>query len=116
MAWISNSKSSITLLPASSFEFPWFAFLILEVEEENEEVVRLWKELIKELNKEDSYLDKSLKNAANNLKVQAPVSNSLSIYRWCQQMLDTPVEHPLMVLFAQKFFGYYVARPPPTEE
>ncbi|RZF35978.1 hypothetical protein LSTR_LSTR005391 [Laodelphax striatellus] len=50
--------------------------------------------------------------AANSLKIQQIPSSSLAIYRWSQQALDTPVDHPVLPLLWQKFFTLYLARVP----
>ena len=42
-------------------------------------------------------------------------SNCLPIYKWSQMILDTPPDHPIQPILAQKFFGYYLARPSPGQ-
>lgn len=37
-------------------------------------------------------------------------ANSLAIYRWSQQALDTPMDHPLLPLLWQNFFTLFLAR------
>lgn len=51
--------------------------------------------------------------ACATLKRPAPPSTMLSIYRWSQQALDTPLDHPLLPLLWQKFFLQFLARVPP---
>jgi hypothetical protein len=46
------------------------------------------------------------------LKVSGFTSGYLSIYRWAQQAMDTPIDHPLLPLLWQKFFVLYLARLP----
>jgi hypothetical protein len=53
-----------------------------------------------------------MQRAAHNLKIPTVPSASLSIYRWAQQALDTPLDHPLLPLLWQKFFNQYLARVP----
>lgn len=48
--------------------------------------------------------------ACGILKVQTFSSGYLSLYRWAQQALDTPVDHPLLPLFWQNFFLLYLTR------
>ena len=46
------------------------------------------------------------------LKVPGFTSTYLSIYRWAQQALDSPIDHPLLPLLWQKFFVLYLTRLP----
>lgn len=39
-------------------------------------------------------------------------TNGLSIYRWSQQALDTPIGHPILPLLWQNFFALFLARVP----
>ena len=39
---------------------------------------------------EEATLEAGVKAAAGRLKMGVPNSNHLSIYRWCQQLVDTP--------------------------
>lgn len=39
-------------------------------------------------------------------------ANGLSIYRWSQQALDTPIGHPILPLLWQNFFALFLARVP----
>ncbi len=113
MAWLSSSKSHNTFLPASAPEFPYFAFYVLEIEEEAQVSVRFWKTLVEELRPEEATLEAAAKTAAGRLKMSTPNVNRLSIYRWSQALLDTPCESQMLVVFAKKFFNYYLARPLP---
>ena len=36
--------------------------------------------------------------------------NSLPLYKWCQLILDGPVEHSMQVAFAIKFFKYFTSK------
>jgi len=38
--------------------------------------------------------------------------NNLAIYRWSQQALDTPMDHPILPLLWQNFFSLFLARAP----
>ena len=47
----------------------------------------------------------------NKLKLeQAPTSSQLNLYRFAQQALDIPVEHPVAVLTWQRFFILFLGR------
>lgn len=52
--------------------------------------------------------------ACSIIKMPTFTSNNLSLYRWAQQALDTPVDHPLLPLLWQNFFTLYLARIPTT--
>lgn len=39
-------------------------------------------------------------------------SASLCLYKWAQQVMDTPVDHPLVPLVWQKFFTLFLTRVP----
>uniref|UniRef100_A0A673KZ38 Ectopic P granules protein 5 homolog n=1 Tax=Sinocyclocheilus rhinocerous TaxID=307959 RepID=A0A673KZ38_9TELE len=58
--------------------------------------------------------DQALKKAQVRLKLQVvPSLQRLMIYRWAQQALATPADHPLLPLFWQKFFQLYLRQPGP---
>ena len=112
-SWLSSScKNSLTFLTSSS-EFVYFAFFILEMEDEGELNKNLWPILVAELKLEDSSLEPALKAASKKVGDAKLDSNYLAIYRWSKQLLDTTDEHNLLAVFAQRFFGYYLARPLP---
>lgn len=46
--------------------------------------------------------------------MQAFNINGLAIYRWSQQALNTPIEHPILSLLWQNFFTLFLARVPST--
>lgn len=46
------------------------------------------------------------------MKIQPFGTNGLSIYRWSQQALDAPMEHPILPLLWQNFFALFLARVP----
>ena len=90
MSWLSSGKGLNSLLPASLPDCPYFAFFVLEIEEECESAVKFWRALVEELREEEATLEAGVKAAAGRLKMGVPNSNHLSIYRWCQQLVDTP--------------------------
>ncbi|RZB40249.1 ectopic P granules protein 5 -like, partial [Asbolus verrucosus] len=113
--WVSNSNPSGSLIPGSLSNYTWLAFLVIELEfEEKEKRTGLWRELLLQLNNQKGKVsvDAGIKKAASILKVPAFTSGSLSIYRWAQQALDSPLDHPLLPLLWQKFFVLYLARLP----
>jgi hypothetical protein len=114
MSWLSSGKSLNSFLPASLPDCPYFAFLILEIEEESEVSVKFWKAFVNELRPEEVALEAAAKSAASKLKMSTPNPNYLSIYRWSQLLLDTPNDSQMLTVFAKKFFDYYLARPLPN--
>lgn len=122
MSWVSSGAIvGSPLLPALSCpEGPWYAFFALEIEQEElEDKTGLWREVQKELASMTGKpsVDSAIKKACNTLKRPTPPSTLLSIYRWSQQALDMPVDHPLLPLCWQKFFLKFLARvPSPTAE
>ncbi|XP_034233842.1 ectopic P granules protein 5 homolog isoform X2 [Thrips palmi] len=117
MSWVSSGTAvGSPLLPAVSCpDGPWFAFFALEIEQEElEDKTGLWKEVQKELASMTGKpsVDSAIKKACCTLKRPAPPSTMLSIYRWSQQALDTPMDHPLLPLFWQKFFLQFLSRVP----
>ena len=113
MSWFTSSKAVPSFLVHP--EYVWFAYVILEIEEEQEDVINFWKTLVQELREsEEIGLDAAMKATATKRNVSVPNSNFLSIYRWHNQLVDTPVDHPLMPLVAQKYFHYFLKRPQPN--
>ncbi|XP_069674865.1 ectopic P granules protein 5 homolog isoform X3 [Periplaneta americana] len=117
LSWVaSGSAHAVSLMPrASSPESPWFAYFVLELEQELiEERTGLWREVLRELAVASgkANVDQALKKAAHTLKIPTLPASSLSIYRWSQQALDTPLDHPLLPLLWQKFFSLFLARVP----
>ncbi len=112
-SWLSGSNLGArvcTSYTALMSEFPWTAFFTLEVEEQREETVKFWQILTCQLD-ESSPLDKCHKKilAEESFSKHVCNLNSLPIYKWCQLILDSTVEQPLQVVFAQKFFKYFTA-------
>ncbi|XP_049842891.1 ectopic P granules protein 5 homolog isoform X1 [Schistocerca gregaria] len=119
ISWVaSGSGTWASLVPrCSAPDAPWLAYFALEVEHRaQEERPGLWRELLRELasTQGKANVDQALKRAAHTLKVPAPTSSSLAVYRWAQQALDTPLGHPLLPLLWQKFFELFLARIPST--
>ncbi|XP_075232112.1 ectopic P-granules autophagy protein 5 isoform X2 [Lycorma delicatula] len=118
LSWVSSSSPVYTLLPKAAVSCPhapWFAYFALELEEFNiQNKNGLWKAILKELAAATgkASVDNAIKRAANTLKIPVIPSAALSIYRWSQQALDTPVDHPVLPLIWQKFYSLYLARVP----
>ncbi|XP_065123099.2 ectopic P granules protein 5 homolog isoform X1 [Paramisgurnus dabryanus] len=93
----------------------WFAWLVLNMESMFEEDSQLRRCVEHELLSNSAYTpDQSLKKAQVRLKLQVvPSLQRLMIYRWAQQALATPADHPLLPLVWQKFLQLYLRQPGP---
>ncbi|KAL8204232.1 UNVERIFIED_CONTAM: Ectopic P granules protein 5, partial [Gekko kuhli] len=92
----------------------WFAWTVLNMESIFEEDSQLRRVVEKELVISSSTPDQALKKAQAQLKLPiVPSLQRLLIYRWAQQALATPEDHPLLPLIWQKFFLLYLHRPGP---
>ncbi|CAD6215664.1 GSCOCG00000476001-RA-CDS [Cotesia congregata] len=110
--WATGTGSSASLLDGSTSS-TWLAYLILFTEQQMRELkTGLWRELLRELSSSKTTVDSALKRVCSTLKIPYQNSNSLAIYRWSQQALDTPLEHPLLPLLWQNFFTLFLARIP----
>ncbi|CAG9856312.1 unnamed protein product [Phyllotreta striolata] len=113
--WVSSNNSNGSLISNSLSAFTWLAYLTISVEhEERERRTGLWNEILVQLSKQKGKInvDLAIKKAASSLKIPSFVSSYLCIYRWAQQALDTPLDHPLLPLLWQKFFNLFLARIP----
>ncbi|CAG5121709.1 unnamed protein product, partial [Candidula unifasciata] len=111
--WISSSNTLPSYMDSASLpEFPWLAYMILIVEGEMEVNTQLWQTLINELHTPGKpNVENALKTAVAKLQLeQAPTVGRLTIYRWAQQALDTPYDHPLLPILWQRFFALYLGR------
>ncbi|KAA0717308.1 Ectopic P granules protein 5 -like protein [Triplophysa tibetana] len=93
----------------------WFAWLVLNMESMFEEDSQLRRCVEHELlSNSSSTPDQALKKAQVRLKLQVvPSLQRLMIYRWAQQALSTPADHPLIPLVWQKFLQLYLRQPGP---
>ncbi|XP_077202821.1 ectopic P granules protein 5 homolog isoform X2 [Paroedura picta] len=92
----------------------WFAWTVLNMESIFEEDSQLRRVVEKELVINSLTPDQALKKAQAQLKLPiVPSLQRLLIYRWAQQALTTPEDHPLLPLIWQKFFLLYLHRPGP---
>lgn len=115
-----GSNQSNLLINTSLSSYPYLAVVMIDLEhEEREKSTNLWTEILQTLyaQKGKVNVDAAIKKAANKLKLPAFASGSLCLFRWAQQALDTPVDHPIAVLFWQKFFCLYLyhVRIPPNQ-
>ncbi|KAG7280917.1 hypothetical protein CRUP_009204 [Coryphaenoides rupestris] len=93
----------------------WFAWLVLNMEglfEEDSQLRRCVEhELLSEPNLSS---DQALKKAQQRLKlVVVPSLERLQVYRWAQQALATPPDHPMLPLIWQRFLQLYLRQPGP---
>ncbi|XP_059845461.1 ectopic P granules protein 5 homolog isoform X1 [Hypanus sabinus] len=93
----------------------WFSWIIFNMEAIFEEDSQLRRYMELELISNSSVTpDQALKKAQSHLKLPVvPSTQRLMIYRWAQQALVTPPDHPLLPLIWQKFFFLYLRRPGP---
>ncbi|XP_014271688.1 ectopic P granules protein 5 homolog isoform X2 [Halyomorpha halys] len=115
LSWVGGNSHCVSLIPKSAPDTPWFALFALELEEYIiNEKTGLWKNLLVNLvtSVGKANIDSSLKKVCSSLKIESFTSSALPIYRWSQQALDMPVDHPVLPIFWQKFFTLYLARVP----
>lgn len=114
LKWMtSNNDNGSIIMSDCLSSFPYLAYFMIEIEHEEREVkTGFWKELLLQLNRQTSKInvDQAIKKASNSLNIPPTTSGSLCIYRWAQQAMDTPMDHPLLPLLWQKFFTLYLTR------
>lgn len=122
LTWLTSRNTAVTFLPyaSSTIEFAYFSFFVLELEEDYVDAREFWLSLVEELRIDETRpaqisLEQAAKNVAKKNDVACFNTNFLSVYRWSQAVKDTPREHPMMVVFVQKFFSYFLARPIPDK-
>ncbi|KAK7484299.1 hypothetical protein BaRGS_00024424, partial [Batillaria attramentaria] len=98
---------------ASLPDFGWLAAQILHVESAVELESGVWPSVQHDLLANPSLsVEAALKHVVMRLKPEtAPVAGRLCIYRWAQQALDMPLDHPLLPIVWQRFFSFYLGRP-----
>ncbi|XP_011351380.2 ectopic P granules protein 5 homolog isoform X3 [Ooceraea biroi] len=114
LSWATGSSTSASLL-GGTVQSIWVAYQILSTEQYDRELnTGLWREILRELSMQSKIsLDTALKRACATVKVTTPFGlNNLAIYRWSQQALDTPMDHPILPLLWQNFFSLFLARAP----
>ncbi|KAG7481387.1 hypothetical protein MATL_G00066210 [Megalops atlanticus] len=93
----------------------WFAWLVLNMESIFEEDSQLRRCVEHELLTNPALPpDQALKKAQVRLKLHVvPSLQRMMVYRWAQQALATPADHPLLPLVWQKFLQLYLRQPGP---
>ncbi|XP_051748623.1 ectopic P granules protein 5 homolog [Ctenopharyngodon idella] len=116
MGWIVAGNVTPSFIEGNSLTGEvWFAWLVLNMETMFEEDSQLRRCVEHELLSNSAYTpDQALKKAQVRLKLQVvPSLQRLMIYRWAQQALATPADHPLLPLVWQKFLQLYLLQPGP---
>ncbi|XP_026067016.1 ectopic P granules protein 5 homolog isoform X2 [Carassius auratus] len=116
MGWIVAGNITPSFIEGSSLTGEvWFAWLVLNMETMFEEDSQLRRCVEHELLSNPAHTpDQALKKAQVRLKLEVvPSLQRLMIYRWAQQALATPADHPLLPLVWQKFFQLYLRQPGP---
>ncbi|XP_020712165.2 ectopic P granules protein 5 homolog isoform X2 [Athalia rosae] len=113
LSWATGSSTSPSLL-GGTVQSVWLAHRVLTTEQEDRELKNdLWREVLRELAAQGkTSVDNALKKACATVKIQPFGASGLAIYRWSQQALDTPMDHPLLPLLWQNFFNLFLARVP----
>ncbi|XP_018355471.1 PREDICTED: ectopic P granules protein 5 homolog isoform X4 [Trachymyrmex septentrionalis] len=113
LSWATGSSNSASLL-GGTVQTIWLAYQILSIEQFDKELkTGLWREILRELSMQSKLsLDAALKRACVTVKMTPFSVNNLAIYRWSQQALDTPMDHPILPLLWQNFFSLFLARAP----
>ncbi|XP_073995330.1 ectopic P-granules autophagy protein 5 isoform X2 [Rhodnius prolixus] len=117
VSWVTGSAPTGLLLPKSAQDTPWFTYFALEIEQQKLFTINgLWKQLVLDLSTSSgkTNIDATIKKSCSTLKLASIPSSNIPIYRWSQQALDTPVDHPALPLFWQRFFMLYLSRIPST--
>ncbi|XP_030626189.1 ectopic P granules protein 5 homolog [Chanos chanos] len=93
----------------------WFAWLVLNMESMFEEDSQLRRCVEHELLSNPTLSpDQALKKAQVRLKLHVvPSLQRMMVYRWAQQAMATPADHPLLPLVWQKFLQLYLRQPGP---
>ncbi|KAJ8285154.1 hypothetical protein GJAV_G00022880 [Gymnothorax javanicus] len=93
----------------------WLAWLVLNMESIFEEDSQLRRCVEHELLSNPALPpDQALKKAQVRLKLLVvPSLQRMMVYRWAQQALVTPADHPLLPLIWQKFLQLYLRQPGP---
>ena len=117
ISWITgiNYSGYKLIFPASTAQFVFLAFFLLEAEDHHLRDSGLWTEMVQQLSLNKS-VEESLALAAAKCERSPPLCGQLAVYRWLQQAVDTPASHPLQPIFWQRFFQAFLSRPAPSQE
>ncbi|KAG5280995.1 hypothetical protein AALO_G00066300 [Alosa alosa] len=116
MGWIVAGNVTPSFVEGYAMtEEVWFAWLVLNMESIFEEDSQLRRCVEHELlSSPASHPDQALKKAQVRLKLHVvPSLQRMMVYRWAQQALATPADHPLLPLVWQKFLQLYLRQPGP---
>lgn len=116
MGWIVAGNITPSFIEGTSMtEEVWFAWLVLNMESIFEEDSQLRRCVEHELLSNSAlHPDQALKKAQVRLKLHVvPSLQRMLVYRWAQQALATPADHPLLPLVWQKFLQLYLRQPGP---
>ncbi|XP_063051175.1 ectopic P granules protein 5 homolog isoform X2 [Engraulis encrasicolus] len=116
VGWIVAGNVTPSFIEGNAMtEEVWFAWLVLSMESIFEEDSQLRRCVEHELLSNPTINpDQALKKAQVRLKLHVvPSLQRMMVYRWAQQALATPADHPLLPLVWQKFLQLYLRQPGP---
>ena len=115
ISWITgiNYSGYKLIFPSSSPQFTYLAFFLLQAEDHHIRETGLWTEIVEQLSLNRS-VEEAVAAAANKCERSPPLCGQLPVYRWLQQAIDTPPQHPLQPLLWQRFFHCFLSRPHPS--
>ncbi|XP_047502036.1 ectopic P granules protein 5 homolog [Penaeus chinensis] len=116
LSWLTSGTTAPNslLVRSSAPQFPWFTIAVLSLETQGELASGLWKNLLLELYADpQTSLEVALKKISKELGLGQVSSSLLSIYRWGQQVVDLPADHPALPITMQMYFMLHLARVPP---
>ncbi|ROT60954.1 putative ectopic P granules protein 5-like isoform X2 [Penaeus vannamei] len=116
LSWLTSGTTAPNslLVRSSAPQFPWFTIAVLSLETQGELASGLWKNLLLELYADpQTTLEVALKKVSKELGLGQVSSSLLSIYRWGQQVVDLPADHPALPITMQMYFMLHLARVPP---
>ncbi|XP_063611379.1 ectopic P granules protein 5 homolog [Penaeus indicus] len=116
LSWLTSGTAAPNslLVRSSAPQFPWFTIAVLSLETQGELASGLWKNLLLELYADpQTTLEVALKKVSKELGLGQVSSSLLSIYRWGQQVVDLPADHPALPITMQMYFMLHLARVPP---
>ncbi|XP_066931719.1 ectopic P granules protein 5 homolog [Clytia hemisphaerica] len=109
MGWLSANQLS----PNPTGDFCYYAFASLRVEKRYEEEIGITNEIAKKLVSNSSMtVEEAFKKCKGSIKARyVPPMPSLTIYRWAEQAMVTPKDHPFLSIIWQQFFLLFLRKP-----